>query len=376
MYIDRVIKQEKAMTTEVKHTKRRQLEALEAQELLEAICKLSSKYRSKIIFSLLLTLPSEDVEFIRKKLPEIIADLKSAEEAEDKAYAKIEYKHLSSGDYAYIREWGSIKCNIYMGRMYLRHKHKYRARNKEGLTKTFVSLGLHRFGDSKVYLRIHQLDPVDKILEHEFFDINQKSKAARETLREKIEMLYLPRGGWKLQDLGEQDIDIGHATPTTQYTAGNKPNLTKIKNKIDWDSPILDDLQDKSILNLNNLFTQKVEVSLTHKHIDQILKTLEDWVWLSKVLSKDLQGRIIRKQEYTTLIVNSKQLVKVDTSLNKLLVISPELLINWLKEIFFAVVSSRLVDEVQKSQASRWLSHLESTSKNNGEDFIKSLLYL
>ncbi|MUL39535.1 hypothetical protein BWI75_25575 [Gloeocapsopsis sp. AAB1 = 1H9] len=127
---------------------------------------------------------------------------------------------------------------------------------------------------------------------------------------------------------------------------------------------------------MNNLSTQQVEVSLTHKHIDQILKTIEDWVWLSKVLSKDLQGRIIRKQEYTTLIVNSKQLVKVDTSLNKLLVISPELLINWLKETFFVVVSSRLVDEVQKSQASRWLSHLESTSKNNGEDFIKSLLYL
>ncbi|AFZ33343.1 hypothetical protein Glo7428_4927 (plasmid) [Gloeocapsa sp. PCC 7428] len=67
MYTDRVTKQEKAITSEVKHTKRRQLEALEAQGLLEAICKLSSKYRSKIIFSLLLTLPSEDIEFIRKK---------------------------------------------------------------------------------------------------------------------------------------------------------------------------------------------------------------------------------------------------------------------------------------------------------------------
>ncbi|AFZ33342.1 hypothetical protein Glo7428_4926 (plasmid) [Gloeocapsa sp. PCC 7428] len=127
---------------------------------------------------------------------------------------------------------------------------------------------------------------------------------------------------------------------------------------------------------MNNLFTQQVEVSLTHKHVEQILKTLEDWVWLSKVLSKDLQGRIIRKQECTTLIINSKQLVKVNTSLNKLLVISPELLINWLKETFFAVASSRLVDEAQKLRASKWLPHLESTSKNNAQTLIESVFYL
>ncbi|WP_155824102.1 hypothetical protein [Gloeocapsa sp. PCC 7428] len=106
------------------------------------------------------------------------------------------------------------------------------------------------------------------------------------------------------------------------------------------------------------------------------MKTLEDWVWLSKVLSKDLQGRIIRKQECTTLIINSKQLVKVNTSLNKLLVISPELLINWLKETFFAVASSRLVDEAQKLRASKWLPHLESTSKNNAQTLIESVFYL
>lgn len=377
-------KQTENLTTDIKSRSgveaREQMEALEVQQLLEALLRLDVRYRSKIALLLIATLGSKDIELIKKSLPKLLDEARATEEANNNIYAKFEYKHLSSGDYAYIREWGTTKCNIYMGRMYLKPKHKYRAKNKQGVIKVFVSLGLHRVGENKVHLKIHQLEPTNAILDYEFFDLRQQSKVAQEILRKKIELLYLRKGGWSLEDLGEQNIDIGYVTPTTQYTTNDKLDtyyeIKKIKDDLELNSINLASAVDRDTA--KQLKEERtVEMQLSPEMVRRVTDILQTWVSFNRAVPKRLQVKIIDESRCKTLITNSEvRLIELSISTNTVLVTLPNLLVNTLEESLSIVANSSLIDQEQKLQASRWLHSLAIIPQQNIQSILEALLYL
>lgn len=364
-------------------------------QIVESAFELEEKDRLQIMLKLFPTLKSSSVERLLEIGEQILADILLNEEKTLEHQAKFEYKEVKGGFYAYLRDWGGEKHNSYLGPMRFMPGYKYNLTHRLRKTViTLVSLGLYR-EEEKIYLMLQQLTPVFETQSYLYYDKNDVENYPRRP-QISLENLFSKRK-WVIECLGP--IEAGAETQKTFLVSG-VPTIEKLKSlepiyqsnetkKSSVPSAITDVKQVQKTERLaakrivpipmetpRNRKVQSV-VQVKKNFIPGVIKILEQWEELSQAIPSSPQWKIARNGDGVALCNQAGDIVvQYDNSSQALVALSAHSLLAWLREIMFAVASSKMVSQHQQSIAERWLPRLECAPKQDGAELLAHLFNL
>lgn len=339
------------------------------KQVLEQALTLNQKERSKIIKDLLKSLGLGQLNEVKSVLEREIEDAILEEEEK----AKTEYKYINGAFYAYVRQWGKERVNIYLGRMPFLPGFKYKlTHKKQNQVEIVVGLGLERKKE-RLFLNILYLLPLRKVVSYLFYD---KSLVLPRTPGEELLLTTFSLKEWEIEYLGQAESqELGNEfVEYLPITFIAKVDTVR-QSQVDGDK-----VKNPSKVSLNNSGTLPIEIIVEKNLSSKISFLLKQWTKLSHILPSSPQLEVVHKYNKILLLEpNEKELVEYNSKSYTLKIYSVNRLKNLLREITTNIVSSNspLVKKEEREEAGCWLSRIKTASRQESkEQFLAQLFYL
>lgn len=346
----------------------------QVEQVLELALKLDQKARFRLVRRLIPTLDSWQIEEVLTSAEDALEKvlLEEEEEAEGPR-AKFLYKEISNNNYAYIQHWDEAQyINLYIGPIRFLPGKKYKLTHKKtGEVQTLEGLGLYRDGE-QVYMKLKYLTPIEQEQSYLFYD--RSARFPRRPQEEGIEPLFSKKI-WKIQVIEEssQELGDGEQVDPKQPAAQAEPLPAKEEHRPRKTTSLVGKFEQQQVLQRKT----KAVVHVKRKFFTQVETCLEQWELLSGAIPSNPQWKLVRYAQGLALCNQDQQvIVELNTSSQLLTAHSAHALLTWLQEIMLAVASSKLVNEQQRTVATRWLPKLSCPPLDDNNRLLAHLFNL